>query len=92
MAETLTLPARMDLSAATDLLSELKTKNLSGEVTLDAVDVTHFGSLCVQIVMSAARSCHAAGGTLSFANVSDAVEAQLDCMGLTSEALAGGCQ
>lgn len=92
LTETIKLPARMDVSVAQSLVGDLSGKNFSDGIELDASDVTHFGSLCVQAILVAARAIKEAGGTLTLKNVSEKVEDQLTCMGLTVEDVESGAQ
>lgn len=91
MTNTVTLDAKLDLSAASDLLSALKAQD-ADEVVLDFHDVTHLGALCLQVILSAAKTTAAQKRTMSFVNISDRVVDQMRVMGITPEAIARGVQ
>lgn len=89
MPETLVLPAKLDLPAAPDLLEKLK--DLRGkDIGVDAGDVTHLGTNCLQILISAARSWAADGKTLTFSPMSEAFSRDLGQFGLAPETLTEG--
>ena len=87
---TLVLDPKLDLSAASDLLMSLRAK-AGSDVVIDMINVTHMGALCLQVIISAARSAHGAGHAFGFVNTSDRVLDQLRLMGLTPETVAEGC-
>ena len=91
MSDTVTLDAKLDLSAAAQLATMLK-ENKSNEVVLDFEKVTHLGALCVQVFLAAAKTAAAEDRTISIVNVSDRVIDQLRVMGLTPETIARGPQ
>ena len=91
MTNTVTLDAKLDLSAASELMTALKAQD-DEEVVLDFQDVTHLGALCLQVLLSAAKTTLAQGRTLSFVNISDRVVDQMRVMGMTPEAIAKGAQ
>ena len=83
------LPQRLDMNAAINLAEELRP--LAGvDVTLDAAETTHVGTLCLQTIFAAATAFAAAGHRLRLANVSDAAIDQLRLLGFTPEALEAG--
>lgn len=86
MAEPYKLPPKLDLSAANGLAAELKDR-LTGDLTLDAGDVTQFGALCAQVLRSAAISLANAGHSMTLTNASDKVLEQLSNLGFTPETL-----
>lgn len=92
MAETIKLPARMDLSAAQAFVSDLSEKNFSNELTLDASDVNHIGALCLQAIIAGARAASEAGGSFVIKDTSEKVQEQLELMGLTVAEIEGGVQ
>ena len=59
MTAGLTLPARLDLTAARPLARDLAA--LDGDVALDASEVVHLGGLCLQILLAARQHCLAGG-------------------------------
>ena len=90
MTDTLKLPARLDLSAAPQLLADVSAADLSNPFTFDAEDVTHFGAICAQTIIAAARSAKAAGGSITITNLGERAETQLEIMGLSGAALMEG--
>lgn len=89
MPETLVLPAKLDLPAAPDLLEKLK--ELRGkDVGIDAGGVTHLGTNCLQILISAAQSWAADGKTLTLSPMSEAFSRDLGQFGLAPETLTEG--
>ena len=92
MSETFKLPARLDLPAAQKLSQQLRDMDFSAPVHFDAGEVTHLGTLCVQLLMAAARSAQDAGNQIEIANVSERVEGQLAALGLSSDALMEGAR
>lgn len=86
MAETYSLPPKLDLPAAGPLAADLQAK-LENDLVLDASDVTLVGALCIQVIASAALSFAAAGKRLSLTNTSDRVIDQLHHLGFTPESL-----
>lgn len=89
MAESLVLPAKLDLPAAADLAKTLK-KARGKDISIDAGAVAHLGTNCLQVLISAARSWASDGKTLRIAPQSDAFAAQLGQFGLSPEALTEG--
>ena len=90
MSDTIELPARLDLPFAQKLLLDIGERDLSKGITLDASQVTQMGTLCVQVILAAAREAAEAGGDFKIENVNDRTVAQLGTIGLTPESLAGG--
>ncbi|QPM89588.1 STAS domain-containing protein [Pseudooceanicola algae] len=89
MTEPLVLQPKLDLPAAAPLAEELKTR-MTGDVQLDAKDVTQIGSLCLQVILAAATSLKAGGHSLSLTNVNDRVVEQLAQMGFSPETVSEG--
>ncbi|MGR3320390.1 MAG: STAS domain-containing protein [Pseudooceanicola sp.] len=86
MSDTLLLQSRLDLPAAAPLAQELR-KRLGSDVTVDAGAVTHMGALCLQVMVSAAKTLTRAGHRFRMINASDRVLEQLVSMGFTPETL-----
>jgi chemotaxis protein CheX len=86
MSEPYTLPPKLDLSAASGLAADLKTR-CTADLTLDASDVTQVGALGVQIIASAARTAHAAGHKVQITQLTDKAVEQLSHLGFTPESL-----
>lgn len=87
MAETYSLPPKLDLPAAGPLTADLLAR-MSADLTLDAAQVTQIGALCTQVIASAAVSFAAAGHSLTLINTTDRVIEQLRNLGFTPETLA----
>ena len=85
------LEAKLDLSAASELLTTLKEQK-DEEVILDFEKVTHLGALCLQVLLAAAKTFSAQGRTLKITNLSDRVSDQLRVMGMTPETVVRGPQ
>ncbi|WP_299692912.1 STAS domain-containing protein [uncultured Tateyamaria sp.] len=83
MAERVVLVDRLDTAAAAALASELMQKPADGHVTLDGGAVTHFGAQAVQVIVSAAKTWSASGGTLECTDISARAATHLAAMGLT---------
>ena len=91
MPEKLVLPAKLDLPAAPELLDSLRA--LRGkDVGIDASEVAHLGTNCLQILISAARSWSADGKSLTFASMSEAFSRDLGQFGLSPETLTEGAR
>jgi chemotaxis protein CheX len=91
MADPVILEPRLDLPAASPLLTTLRARD-EAEVILDFSEVKHLGALCLQVILSAATTYGEQGRTLSITNVSDRVVDQMRVMGMTPETIARGCQ
>lgn len=89
MAETLSLDAKLDLSAAPALHASLLPLT-NDDLVVDATQVTHLGALCTQILIATANTARAAGRGFHLINVNDRVLGQLGAMGLTPEAISEG--
>lgn len=89
MTEPLVLQQKLDLPAAAPLAEDLKAR-LTGDVVIDAGQVTQIGALCLQVLLSAATSLRSAGHSMSFTNVNDRVVEQLAQMGFSPETVAEG--
>ena len=90
MTEAIKMAARMDLSVVESFVNELNQKDFSGDVTLDASEVTHLGAICAQAIVAGARASASAGGQFKIVDLSEAVQAQLAFMGMTVENLESG--
>jgi len=89
MTNIVQLDAKLDISAASELLTTLKSQD-GEEVVLDFEKVTHLGALCLQVLLAAAKTFSDQGRTLAITNVSDRVSDQLRVMGMTPETVARG--
>ena len=90
MTVTLTLDRKLDYRVIAPLADELKA-SLGQDIVLDATGTAQIGAQAVQILIAAAKACHAAHCSLRFVNASVAVEGQLALLGLTvADVEAGG--
>ena len=80
MTAQLTLPARLDLTAARPLAQDLAA--LTGDLDLDASQVTHLGGLCLQVLLASAQSCQASGRGFQVSTPSDDFDAALAMFGV----------
>lgn len=89
MSDAIPLVPRLDLAAASALHEQLLA--VSGQdVTLDASEVSYFGSICVQVLLVAARTAKEAGHALTLTNVTERAQGQLAAMGLTPKMIEEG--
>ncbi|OWU84926.1 hypothetical protein ATO6_11535 [Oceanicola sp. 22II-s10i] len=91
MSDSYRLPARLDLPAAEPLAQALRGR-LGANMTLDGSDVTHLGALCLQVLLSAARTVRHAGHDFALVNASDRLTEQLASLGFTPDRLSGGAE
>jgi chemotaxis protein CheX len=89
MDEVLELPARLDVAAVTTLHGALMTRRAQ-DVTLDLHKVTHFGALCLQLLIAAARDAQSRGNTLHLLNASDRIITQMRLLGASPETIMEG--
>ena len=80
MTAQLTLPARLDLTAAKPLAQDIAA--LTGDLELDASQVTHLGGLCLQVLLAAAQSCQASGRGFQVTAPSEDFDAALSMFGV----------
>lgn len=80
MAATLTLAPVLDLNAAGPLKAEILAHR-GQDLTLDASAVERLGGLCLQVLLSAARTWAADGLNLSLGFVSQALTEQWAAFG-----------
>ncbi|MFD0978418.1 STAS domain-containing protein [Tropicimonas aquimaris] len=86
MTAVFALPARLDLPAATPLAAELRSLR-GAPLSVRADAVTHLGTPCLQVLISAQRSWLADGHQLSLEATSPAMEEQLALFGLCQAGL-----
>lgn len=89
MAESIVLTPKLDVAAASALLTTLR-ENKQPELILDMSEVRLLGALCLQVLLSAAKTAEAEGQKMTITNVSDRVQDQMRLMGLTPETIARG--
>ena len=88
MTAEIKLRERLDFGAAPDLKSEIL--NCTGnDIRIDASAVTHLGTLCLQILISAANDWARNGHGFNIISPSDACRSQLSLHGFSSETLIG---
>lgn len=88
MTGTVTLPARLDLPAATRLVSELR--QIDGPIVVNGAEVKHLGALGLQALVAASRAAHARGATFEVSNGSEKMIEHMATMGVTPEQLMEG--
>jgi len=89
MNKPLVLKSKLDLPAAGPLAKSILALE-NGDVVIDASEVSQFGALCVQVILSAATSVRKAGHTFSVLNANDRILEQLSHFGLTPESISEG--
>ena len=87
MAERIVLVERLDTVAAAALATELSQQPKDGHLVLDASAVSHFGAQAAQVILSAAKTISAAGGSLECIDVSERAATQLAVIGLSETKL-----
>lgn len=83
------LNPRLDLTAAAGLCAALKERR-GNALTIDAMNVEHLGSQCLQVLISAAATWRSDNAELSYCGQSDAFTAALQSFGAPVEALLTG--
>ncbi len=86
MSAVLPLPARMDSAVAAGLADILRA-HLGQPVILDGREVVHLGGLCLQVLLSFARSCRDTGTPVQVRAPSPALTAALADYGLQDSGL-----
>jgi len=81
-AETLVLPARLDLTAARRLCVDLRI-HAKGPLILDASQVDVFGGLCLQVLLSAQQHWARLGNSLTIKPRSAAFVRALEQFGVS---------
>ncbi len=89
MAEPVLLAPKLDVAAASDLLSALR-ENKDTELVVDMSQVKMLGALCLQVLLSAAITARDENRTMTITNVSERVIDQMRLMGMTPETIARG--
>jgi len=88
MTTTLTLQERLDFGAVTALKNTL-LEHVNQDLEIDASQVTHMGTLCLQVLIAAARDWKQAGKTFCVTMPSDICKTQLALHGFTPDTLTG---
>lgn len=89
MTDPVMLNAKLDLPAAAALMNTLQERS-EAEVVVDFAEVKHLGALCLQVLISAAKTAAADNRKITLTNASDRVIDQMRVMGMTPEAIAKG--
>lgn len=84
MTARIQLQGRLGLSDAEPLANRLRSVR-GADVEIDASQVTHFGSLCQQVLLAAASEWHGGGHELKLVNPTDACVEHLALCGLSPE-------
>ncbi|WP_208350939.1 STAS domain-containing protein [Pseudaestuariivita rosea] len=80
MADTILLPARMDMKAAPGLFETLKA--VEGDVALDASSVTHVSTPCLQILLATRKKLAVQDTAFRIENPSTEFSDQLALFGI----------
>ncbi len=80
MTAQLTLPSRLDLTAARSLARDIYAS--AGDLEVDASQVTHLGGLCLQVLLAAAHSCMADGRRFAIKDASADFDAAISLFGV----------
>jgi chemotaxis protein CheX len=80
-AKTLSLDNVLDLNAAGSLHSQLMAERGS-DLPIDASAVERVGALCIQVLMSAAKTCEEEKHSLTFSQMSDALTKTMQLAGV----------
>ncbi|AXC50704.1 STAS domain-containing protein [Paracoccus suum] len=91
MAGTLTLPHRLDLTAARRLTRDLRDRS-GAPLVIDASAVSHLGGLCLQVLLAAAQDWGRRGVSLRLAPQSPAFVEALTQFGVGPDALENGAK
>ncbi|WP_415920506.1 STAS domain-containing protein [Tateyamaria sp. SN6-1] len=87
MTDRIVLDERLDTGAATALAAQLSKLDPGGSCVLDGHRITHLGAQATQVIISAARTVRATGGSVTCEAFSDRGTAQLAAIGLTVDDL-----
>lgn len=88
MTVTIKLRERLDFGVAPDLKAEFLAQ-VGNDVQIDASDVTHLGTLCLQIMIAASQDWALNGQKFSMVSPSEVCMTQLSLHGFTPETLTG---
>lgn len=88
-SDTFVLDQRLDLTAASALCAELKERR-GKDLTINAEEVEHLGSQCLQALISAAATWRADSAVLAYSGHSTAFIDALQIFGTPIEALVTG--
>jgi len=88
---TLELPARLGLGEVKPLIRELR-ETAEQNVQVDAGNVTHIGTLCLQALIAAARAHIANGTNFTFIATGETCMQQFSLFGLSPDLIEGGLE
>ncbi len=89
MAEMIVLARRLSLEEAAPLKMEILSCR-GKDLEVDAGQVGHLGTLCLQVLLAAAREWAGSGHSFRLKDPSEAMLSSLALFGLSQENLAGG--
>lgn len=89
MTAVLTLQERLDFSAVTPLKTAL-IEHIGYDLEIDASQVVHMGTLCLQVLIAAARDWGGNGHKFQITAPSEICITQLALHGFSPETLTGG--
>lgn len=89
MAEMIVLARRLGLEEAAPLKMEFLSSR-GKDIEVDASQVGHLGTLCLQVLLAAARDWAGSGNAFRLKDPSEAMLSALAHFGLTQENFAGG--
>lgn len=88
MTAVITLKDRLDFGAAPDLKAEI-IGQVGNDLRIDASEVTHMGTLCLQILIATSTDWARQGLKFELNSPSDACVTQLSLHGFSPETLSG---
>jgi len=88
MTAVITLQDRLDFGAVTPLKSAILGHS-GQDMEIDASEVTHMGTLCLQVLIAAANDWKLAGKVFRITSPSDICETQLALHGFSPDTLTG---
>ena len=91
MTAVLTLQERLDFGAVSALKADILGQ-AGNDLEVDASNVTHMGTLCLQVLIAASNDWISAGHKFNLTSPSDACATQLNLHGITPDTLNGVAQ
>ena len=88
MTAQLTLAPKLDFGAVKDLKTAVLDQ-VGNDLEIDASDVEHMGTLCLQVLLAAANDWATAGHKFLIKNSSDICLSQLSLHGYTPDTITG---
>jgi len=88
MTEVITLQERLDFSAAPELKTQLIGQT-GHDIEIDVSNVTHMGTLCLQILIAASTEWAKTGHKFNLTSPSDICATQLSLHGFSTDTLTG---